>query len=395
MTTRNPTNPNDVIFSMNTINPKKAASKSRLSCILILTLILTSTWLLSFRPVRLKIGDYYFKQGKFDQAIHWYGKRLRKARLRNLYGQTPQILSDTAKEGEILTKLVNACLNSGSFHLEEGRKYSSTNPDRAESEFTKVLRVYEFSSRNVHDGSIRRKSNSESPKHEVELSSLVKRACVNLAEIYKIQKPKKILELCGRILDLENIFGGISFTEERTNLLSLMTGINLLSNPYLSDSNNAGIPDDYIFGRFGPKATYPNKEIIKTGEFNTYHVWQKEGNGWFATSFQIGRVPPNTFFTYSIEIKRIDTKGEARPMLFTTRSSNPEWGSGSDYSETGLVKDMGDGWKREFHTIKTNHFYDIMLSGWLVAWHYGQAEGQIYVRKPKIEIGDRATSYDN
>ena len=39
---------------------------------LALTLALTSTWLLSLRPIRLKIGDYYYNQGNFDQAVNWY-----------------------------------------------------------------------------------------------------------------------------------------------------------------------------------------------------------------------------------------------------------------------------------------------------------------------------------
>jgi hypothetical protein len=30
----------------------------------------------SLRSVRLKIGDYYFNQGKFDQAANWYGKEV-------------------------------------------------------------------------------------------------------------------------------------------------------------------------------------------------------------------------------------------------------------------------------------------------------------------------------
>jgi hypothetical protein len=33
-------------------------------------LTLALTWLLSLRPIRLKIGGYYFKQGNFDQAIN-------------------------------------------------------------------------------------------------------------------------------------------------------------------------------------------------------------------------------------------------------------------------------------------------------------------------------------
>jgi hypothetical protein len=43
-----------------------------LALILALTLALALTWLLSLRSVRLKIGDYYFKQGNFDQAVNWY-----------------------------------------------------------------------------------------------------------------------------------------------------------------------------------------------------------------------------------------------------------------------------------------------------------------------------------
>ena len=59
-----------------TINPRNVASKSRFSCILTsastltLVLLLTLAWLLSLRPVRLKIGDYYYDQGKFDQAVN-------------------------------------------------------------------------------------------------------------------------------------------------------------------------------------------------------------------------------------------------------------------------------------------------------------------------------------
>jgi len=33
----------------------------------VLTLALALNWFLSLRSVRLKIGDYYFKRGNFDQ----------------------------------------------------------------------------------------------------------------------------------------------------------------------------------------------------------------------------------------------------------------------------------------------------------------------------------------
>jgi hypothetical protein len=40
--------------------------------LLSLALFLTSTWVLSLREVRLKIGEYYFNHGNFDQAVNWY-----------------------------------------------------------------------------------------------------------------------------------------------------------------------------------------------------------------------------------------------------------------------------------------------------------------------------------
>ncbi len=49
-------------------------TKKTLTSTLILTLALTLllTWVLSLRVVRLKIGDYYFNRGNFDQAVNWY-----------------------------------------------------------------------------------------------------------------------------------------------------------------------------------------------------------------------------------------------------------------------------------------------------------------------------------
>jgi hypothetical protein len=41
-----------------------------LALTLALASTLTLTWVLSLRAVRLKIGDYYYDQGKFDQAVN-------------------------------------------------------------------------------------------------------------------------------------------------------------------------------------------------------------------------------------------------------------------------------------------------------------------------------------
>jgi len=47
-----------------------SASASALTFALVAALALT--WVLSLREVRLKIGDYYCNQGKYDQAANWY-----------------------------------------------------------------------------------------------------------------------------------------------------------------------------------------------------------------------------------------------------------------------------------------------------------------------------------
>lgn len=61
---------------MNAINKSFFTLTLALSFILTLALTLALTllltWVLSLRVVRLKIGDYYFNRGNFDQAVNWY-----------------------------------------------------------------------------------------------------------------------------------------------------------------------------------------------------------------------------------------------------------------------------------------------------------------------------------
>ena len=68
----------DTTNTMNAINPKN----SRFSLTLALTLALTLTWILSLRPVRLRIGDYYYNQGKFEFAANEHQKLATQDRLR-------------------------------------------------------------------------------------------------------------------------------------------------------------------------------------------------------------------------------------------------------------------------------------------------------------------------
>jgi hypothetical protein len=53
---------------INLINHKTLTSALTFALVAALAL----TWLLSIRPVRLKIGDYYYNQGKYEQAANWH-----------------------------------------------------------------------------------------------------------------------------------------------------------------------------------------------------------------------------------------------------------------------------------------------------------------------------------
>jgi len=59
---------------MNSISAKNSrfSSALALTCAFTFALFLALTFVFSLREVRLKIGDYYFKNGNFDQTINWY-----------------------------------------------------------------------------------------------------------------------------------------------------------------------------------------------------------------------------------------------------------------------------------------------------------------------------------
>jgi tetratricopeptide (TPR) repeat protein len=361
----------------------KFSSTSALTLPLILLLALT--WLLSLRPVRLKIGDYYFNQGNYDQAANWYEKVLRKKNSINSFNENLKFKSFTINEEEILIKLKSTYYNLASFYYNRSRKY--TNLNLAELELKRLLEFYDCATRNL--------SNYGSPVNDYdnELLIFAKKAYIDLAEISGAEKPRKVFDSYAKFSDLRALSEDTLYAKKWLHIFSSLRGINLLENPNLSDLDNDGLPDGYTFASGGPKGTYPNKRVIKNGEYNVYQVYQKEG--WSATYFNIGRVPANTFFTFSIDIKRSNPNSKLHSRLYTTRISEDKWGSGQNYSEMGLVEELEDGYRREFHTIKTNGNSDILLSGWIVLREYGYDDASVYVRKPKVEIGNKPTMWES
>jgi hypothetical protein len=88
---------------MNSTNAGNAINKSWL--FLIPALALTLTWVLSIRPVRLKIANYYFQNCKYEQASSWYEKVVRKEKLDIRQGG-----SNHLKYEDDLSKLKSALL---------------------------------------------------------------------------------------------------------------------------------------------------------------------------------------------------------------------------------------------------------------------------------------------
>ncbi|MGA2462884.1 MAG: interleukin-like EMT inducer domain-containing protein [Thermodesulfobacteriota bacterium] len=112
---RRPDRPDDQIDQMNQINlinHKTLTLTLTLTLTFALLLILAFNWAFSSRSVRLKIGDYYFTRGNYDQALNWYEKVVRKEKLK-----TNQDKSDRIKYEEDLYKLKSAIRQQGDYYL--------------------------------------------------------------------------------------------------------------------------------------------------------------------------------------------------------------------------------------------------------------------------------------
>ena len=90
--------------------------------VILLLVPLIFLWLISLREVRLKIGDYYYEQGNFDQAVNWYEKVVRKEALRP-YQSRP----DQTKYNKNIFKLKSALVSLAKDHLH--RISNSSEPD--------------------------------------------------------------------------------------------------------------------------------------------------------------------------------------------------------------------------------------------------------------------------
>jgi tetratricopeptide (TPR) repeat protein len=94
------------------INAKNSRFPSTLTLAFALFLTLSLTFVFSFREVRLKIGDYCFRQGKFDQAANWYEKAVRKGGLSSAQSRVGRLGYQ-----DDLYKLKSALRQQGDYYL--------------------------------------------------------------------------------------------------------------------------------------------------------------------------------------------------------------------------------------------------------------------------------------
>jgi tetratricopeptide (TPR) repeat protein len=104
---------------MNAINPKNSKFSSTSALTLAFAFLLALTWALSLRLVRLKLGDYYSNQRKFDQAVNWYEKVVRKEGLRTKQGGINQVKyeNDVSKLQSVLCQKIEKKLLLVSHYL--------------------------------------------------------------------------------------------------------------------------------------------------------------------------------------------------------------------------------------------------------------------------------------
>ena len=184
------------------------------------------------------------------------------------------------------------------------------------------------------------------------------------------------------------------------NNFSNLKGINLLENSILKDLNDDGVPDGY---RYFFSDQSKDKENISDNVFfdnnlnvYVYHLKNTNRSGWLALYFSLGIVPPDSRFILSFETKHKALNNYESPRLCASTIDNVARAAGIRFSQRISQENLGkDGWRKEVFVLETNDHIDIDMSIYLIAWQDIKGQAEIFIRKPKVEIGDnkRATSW--
>lgn len=329
------------------------------SLITIFSLILS---ILGTESIRFKLINYFIKKNRPDIVLELYRRILRK---REVLKKSDSILISNKKEAfnEFENDIRIYCAQWIRSFLDEAIQYYK---DR---DFKNALTHYDYTNS---------KLNQLLPYLKEEMFLLTN---ISADEIQPFEKNHiyKLFKLALRAGDRD---------------LKNLKGINLLPNPRLYASDNNEYPDGYMFSARDVGGILKSEVLRDMLEenINVYHVWQRDRAGWFATYFRLGRVPNNTSFIFSIEIKEVNTVNFNRPAIFTYTNKNKIWGSGATFEERFDSELLDNDWKRDFFVLKTLDSDEVFLEGWLVSWSDLRGEGDVYVRKPKLEIGNEATT---
>lgn len=173
-----------------------------------------------------------------------------------------------------------------------------------------------------------------------------------------------------------------------------LKGVNLLPNARLIDGDNNGCPDNYIFSIRQEDNIIKSEVLPDLGsDANIYHIKKGNTEDEFMLYFKPGRVPNGTIFTFSVESKSINEKNYLNGSIFTYTDKCGAWNSGEDRIKINSCELLENGWNRCLTTLKTIDNEIIFLEGWLAAWPSLKGGGDIYVRRPKLEIGADMTEW--
>jgi tetratricopeptide (TPR) repeat protein len=291
-------------------------SKFFLTSTLLFALVLTLTWVLSLRPLRLKIGNHYFEQGNFDQAVGWYEKVVRKEKIAIV-----RLKGDSLQFKEDLGKLTSALRQQGDYFFRQG------NFDRAADRYERLLEEQRLNA--VND-------RTSSPQYNEDLSKL------NSALFPKMEKSildvSRLLTL-GDYTDFKSMLADPMFFQKDINRLTGKEGKMKLENAKerLVHFDNAV---NYIRNLWGKSDIKELDALVQTSLFLKAILDEAENNYISADSKHQTAAQFSSFFSTHINARRkriLQKVGDE--YLFRQPLS---WAKAKGYYEGHLKDDPND-----------------------------------------------------
>jgi tetratricopeptide (TPR) repeat protein len=338
-------------------------NKTKLILIAIALVILSGLWLQSTAWFRLQLAEHYANTGQQKKAMEMYGRVLRKEKIKT---ENPLVFKGKLNKDKVIRKMKLFYFPKIREHFDKASYHYNRKEFRvALLEYDKVINyasnIYPF----------------------VRIDNLDSFGIGE--EVIKSGKKDIIL----RIYTLAHSVDGS---------LTRLEGVNLLKNSDFLDENKNNLPDGYSIS-FYPKAqdkSFCNTAIIVSEKgYNAFHAWGKNGDSKLASDFRLGKIPPNTYFCFSIEIKENHIQGDTEVLLNTYTDVSKRDMAGLDSMRSLKKQGSKKGWQKKTFIIKTDNSDNIYFDRLSVGWNYGNKKGEVFIRKPKLEFGQNCSEWSS